>query len=267
MNPHPTPDSELSPAESRILTSAFAETSDLVLVTDRMMHFASQFCTLGFRAASLEAAATPQGRENFELGLQEGVDGWGFVDLCVACTLADSPAQVPNLIKQLRYRNGEVSWPTRRHYAFEWIRDGLANGFFEEPLTEASPNQIRAETRTLSYLNHVNGVALDLYPPVVDAQLKYLKPEVAREGARFLRSGDILCFGTATQFGKPKRFCLDVRGLAIYHNRGPNEPMIHYFSAGRARHEQPHYVGRTISEFLDGFGETPGFLVTRVKRR
>ncbi len=123
----------------------------------------------------------PNQREVFTLSLT-GFDCVTYVETALALALARSADEVPRYLRRLRYRDGRLSWRTRRHYMIEWIRENARQGFLTN-LTRGP------KTRPLAR-------RVDLVPGLPPRTLRFrCFPKRALAGLRDrLRDGDLIFF-------------------------------------------------------------------------
>lgn len=90
----------------------------------------------------------PQGSETLRVSL-EAFDCVTYVETVLAIAFSRSVEHFLDLLRQLRYENGQVSWARRNHYMTEWARNNEARGLLSDLTTGARSVE---KIRTLSYL-------------------------------------------------------------------------------------------------------------------
>lgn len=89
-----------------------------------------------------------QGSETLRVSL-EAFDCVTYVETVLAIALSGSVEQFLNRLRQIRYKDGQVSWARRNHYMIEWARNNEDRGLLSD-LTTGAPSV--EKIRTLSYL-------------------------------------------------------------------------------------------------------------------
>ena len=182
----------------------------------------------------------------------------GFEDLAVT-------------LQQSRYRNGIVDgYPSRLHYTAEWIRQGEANGLFEDLSEELGGVQ---DTRPIRFMSQHP----DSYAPLtgesqyakdnrrairsveerLDTLVRHYIPRnrlaVVEER---IRSGDILCFATSIEG-------LDYSHVVIAYREHPGDALgfIHASTVAKKVVVEP----RTLAAYLQANPKILGVSVLRVR--
>jgi cell wall-associated NlpC family hydrolase len=140
-------------------------------------------------------------------------------------------------LRELRYRNGEISWLSRLHYFSDWLETNDAHGRVRAVFPKLSETR-----RTLSLLSH--------YPARV-AMLRFLPVSELDGHLQHLAPGDLLAFGTT-------RENLDVSHVGFFaHGADSVHTLLHATKTFGGVVEEP------LAAFLTRFGESPGLLVYR----
>ena len=124
-------------------------------------------------------------------------------------------------LRRMRYRQGEINgYPSRLHYVSDWIVDNISRGNLRE-ITSEIP-MVRYGVKSLDFMTSHR----DLYPALADSgnfngmknveagfsnhRYPYIKGNAVKNKkvSSALRSGDIICFTTATRG-------LDITHMAI----------------------------------------------------
>jgi hypothetical protein len=127
-------------------------------------------------------------------------------------------------VRELRYRDRQIAWPTRNHYMIDWARNNEARGFIKD-LTRG-PDTVQ-KTRSLSA---VAGL------PVKDVTLRCFPKATLRRMLRICRTGDLVLFASTKK-------SLDVFHIGLLVQRNDELLMRH---ATRT-------AGKVIEQNLEGF--------------
>ncbi|WP_315516641.1 N-acetylmuramoyl-L-alanine amidase-like domain-containing protein [Hoylesella shahii] len=137
---------------------------------DLVLFFARKFLGIPYVASTLENNTD----EQLVINLRQ-LDCTTFVENVLTLTLCTKNGQTTfddfcNQLRKIRYRNGNVGYPTRLHYFSEWISDNTRMGFVEE--TQA-PNPPFSAVQTLQ-INFMS-THVDKYPMLVRTP-SFIKP-------------------------------------------------------------------------------------------
>jgi hypothetical protein len=113
---------------------------------ERMNFISSRFLGAPYIVNPLVGSATTP--ERLTVSLQD-FDCVTYIETVLAFALADSVDQFVELIRRIRYKNGEIDWHSRNHYMTDWIRNNVRQGFVTN-ITRGRDTVSR--TRTLGLL-------------------------------------------------------------------------------------------------------------------
>ena len=182
----------------------------------------------------------------------------GFEDLAVT-------------LQQSRYRDGIVDgYPSRLHYTAEWIRQGEANGLFEDLSDELGgvrdsrpirfmsqhPDSYAPLTGESQYAKD-NRRAIRSVEERLDTVARYYVPRDRLAGVEeSIQSGDILCFATSIDG-------LDYSHVVIAYREHPGDALgfIHASTAAKKVVVEP----RTLAAYLKANSKILGVSVLRVR--
>lgn len=203
------------------------------------------FCTVNLYAqeespiirTALSYLYTPYVAHTLDNGAQEHlvvnkreVDCTTFVEYVLAEVLTRSPKNIDRLSEQdilqkIRYRDGIIAgYPSRLHYASEWIEEGIKNGYLVDITQKYAQETMYV---VLSYMTDhpsfyknlkdapENVAAMKQVEQEASGKLVHYLPKdkVSNQGAYWIKQGDIICFTTGI-------YGLDIShmGFAYYKN-------------------------------------------------
>ncbi len=112
----------------------------------------------------------------------DGFDCVTLVETVLAIAHSESPDDFPARLSAIRYRQGQVEWRSRLHYATQWSAFNIARGILDDVTTQ-SASQLR-----LKSLDRVRGLDPHL------SNYRYYPKRFFPDIAPTLLSGDIIFF-------------------------------------------------------------------------
>ena len=83
-----------------------------------------------------------------------GLDCTTFVEQALAFALGGSEPRALDLLRQLRYQNGLVSYETRNHFTeLDWLPNNIAAGLLRDITAEVAGSRVRSEGKVISKRN------------------------------------------------------------------------------------------------------------------
>ncbi|MBI3951016.1 MAG: DUF1460 domain-containing protein [Acidobacteria bacterium] len=155
----------------------------------------------------------------------EGFDCVTYIETVLALALAGSVDQFVEIIRQIRYENGQVDWKSRDHYMTDWIKNNVRQGFVRN-ITRG--NDTASRTRTLSMIEELppRTVTFKCFPKRVFPRIKHR-----------IADGDLIFFAST-------RKRLDVFHAGLLFREGEQINLRH------ASHSQGGVVVQPLTEFL-----------------
>lgn len=207
-----------------LLIAAFAFTANAQNSYNSMLNNALKFIDTPYAANTLEV----NNEEELVVNCDE-VDCTTFVEYTLAMALCSDQgddmleSEFAENLQKIRYRNGEINgYPSRLHYATEWVNDNVRKGLIEDITEVNSPVTTRVNLSFMS--NNADKYAQLKNSPTDKAQIAAIERELSGqtihyfpkdnlplEGVRWIKNGDIIMFTTNIEG-------LDVShmGIAIY---------------------------------------------------
>jgi len=223
-------------------------------------------------------AATQEGREERLRIYLTRTDCILFAETCLGlvrtverCGAQASFEELAASLQQSRYRDGIVDgYPSRLHYTTEWIRQGEANGLFEDLSDELGgvrdtrpirfmtqhPDSYAPLTGESQYAKD-NRRAIRAVEERLDAAERHYIPRDKLAGVESrIQSGDILCFATSIEG-------LDYSHVVIAYREKSGDALgfIHASTAAKKVVIEP----RTLAAYLKANPKILGVSVLRVR--
>ena len=81
---------------------------------------------------------------------KSSVDCVTFVEQTVASSLATTPAETIPILNKIRYKDANISYPTRNHFTdADWIPNNIANGVFDDVTAQVAGNTTKVVEATV----------------------------------------------------------------------------------------------------------------------
>lgn len=137
--------------------------------TNLMLYFGKQLKGIPYVAKTLEKNAD----ERLVINLRQ-LDCTTFVENVVALTLCAKNhltrfEDFCNYLRLIRYKNGEISYPTRLHYFSAWIADNSRMGYVKEVSSPNPPFSAIQKTHLNYMTTHVQ------YYPMLESHPRWIK--------------------------------------------------------------------------------------------
>ena len=185
----------------------------------------------------------PDQKERLTVQL-EAVDCFTLIDYVEALRRIDSYDTFAQALIDVRYRNHNVSWSTRRHYFSDWVESPL----IADVTIAVAGTAVRNVTKTLN--RQANGESLLPAVPIRETSLNYIPTEAINgEVVARLQAGDYVGIYSVKPW-------LDVShvGLLVFRD---GQPYLRHASSQPAT---PYVIDSPLSEYLQG---KPGIIVLR----
>jgi cell wall-associated NlpC family hydrolase len=168
-----------------------------------------------------------------------GFDCVTYLETCLALAWAQKAEEVNDLLRAIRYRNGNVAWEDRLHYTTDWNQYHLQRGDFAD-VTRGDDTLTR--TKEINWLKALK--------PRTITYRYFPKRKLSKVRKQF-RDGDLIYFAST-------RKGLDIFhvGLLVWVN---GKLMLRHAAKSKGG-----VVEQALAEFVKG-NTMPGFIVARPK--
>ena len=169
----------------------------------------------------------------------DGFDCVTYLETCLALAWAKNADQVNDLLRETRYRDGNVQWKNRLHYTTDWSKYHIQRGGFTD-ITRGADTLSR--TKELTFLK--------AFPPRTSTYRYFPKRKLNKVGKR-LRDGDLIYFASTR------------KGLDTFHVGllfWANDKLVLRHSAK----SKGGVVEQELAEFVK-VNTMPGFIIARPK--
>lgn len=166
-----------------------------------------------------------------------GFDCVTLVETTLALAWAADVPDFLNLLREIRYKNGEVSYPKRLHYSTDWMKANVRRGFLRD-ITRGGDTQVK--TKILDFLKAFR-------PRTVN--FRYFPKRKLNKVSRLVEDGDVVMFAST-------RKGLDTFHVGLLFRDGERVVMRH---AARSR---GGVVEQDLAEFVQA-NTMPGFILAR----
>jgi cell wall-associated NlpC family hydrolase len=169
----------------------------------------------------------------------DGFDCVTYLETCLALAWAKNVDDVNDILREIRYRNGNVKWEDRLHYTTDWSRYHIKRGDFAD-LTRGED--------TLSRTKEINW--LKSFAPRTITYRYFPKRKLNKVSLRF-RDGDLIYFASTR------------KGLDTFH-----VGMLFWVDGKLMMRHSAKSKGGVVEQELAEFVKVntmPGFIVTRPK--
>ncbi|HYE75394.1 MAG TPA: N-acetylmuramoyl-L-alanine amidase-like domain-containing protein [Blastocatellia bacterium] len=112
----------------------------------------------------------------------DGFDCVTFLETVLALAWAKDVAHFVELLREIRYKNGEVSYKSRLHYSTDWMKANVRRGFFQD-ITRGEDTLVK--TKTLDFLKAFQ-------PRTVN--FRYFPKRKLGKVSHRLQDGDVIMF-------------------------------------------------------------------------
>lgn len=169
----------------------------------------------------------------------DGFDCVTYLETCLALAWAKSADEVPDILREIRYRNGSVRWEDRLHYTTDWSRYHIKRGDFAD-ITRGEDTLSR--TKEISFLQ--------CFAPRTITYRYFPKRKLSKVSQRF-RDGDLIYFASTR------------KGLDTFH-----VGMLFWVEGKLVMRHSAKSKGGVVEQELAEFVKVntmPGFIVARPK--
>ncbi len=167
--------------DASLIRQLIGEIRGMKSVVERMKHLSGSLLGATYLRNPLIGSPT---EAEVLVTRMDGFDCITYLETVLALVRAKNSDDFSALLRKIRYRNGQVAYQQRLHYATDWAHQLVAMGWLAD-MTIGEHTIYREKT-------------LDLVPgiPPVTAQLRYYpKQELAAVG-RWLKDGDLILFAS-----------------------------------------------------------------------
>lgn len=230
----PTTCSVLAPDDRRLVYELLAAVGECASVGQRLRLLTARLLGAPYLPHPLVGSATEP--EVFTVTLQ-GFDCVTLVETALALAWADDREAFLTLLRQVRYRHGEIAWQQRLHYATDWLHHHVQHGRLSEVACGEAMQRI---TRRLDVLPG--------FPPHT-ATWRYFPTEALPAVSPRVVDGDIIFFVSMRQ------------GLDVFHLG-----MLFRATQGVLLRHAARSRGQVVEQELADFcaaNTMPGFLIAR----
>ncbi len=162
-----------------------------------------------------------------------------YLETCLALAWAKNVDEVDDLLRKIRYRNGNVKWEDRLHYTTDWNKYHIKRGVFQD-ITLGKDTLIR--TKELNFLKCFKPRTITF---------RYFPKQKLNKVSRQFRDGDLIYFASTR------------KGLDTFHVGflfWVNDKLVMRHSAK----SKGGVVEQELAEFVK-MNTMPGFIVARPK--
>ncbi|MGI6223651.1 MAG: N-acetylmuramoyl-L-alanine amidase-like domain-containing protein [Prevotella sp.] len=229
--------------------------------TNWMIYFARQLRGIPYVAQTLEKNK----KERLVINLRQ-LDCTTYVENVAALSLCMKNKKYTfedfcDYLRQLRYEDGKVDYPTRLHYFTAWADNNEKMGFVEEEIQKPNPPFSRVQTININYMTqHADSYPMLKANPSWVKDIKKMEQKYNGQKFRYIpkekiantklfretiHDGDVIAIIT-----KKKGLDTSHLGIAVWHKNG-----LHLLNASMVRHkvvEEPwtlrYYMSRHPSQ-------------------
>ncbi len=169
----------------------------------------------------------------------DGFDCVTYMETCLALAWAQKADEVNDLLREIRYRNGNIAWEDRLHYTTDWSKYQIKRGVFTD---------ITRGDDTLSRTKEIN--FLKCFAPRTITYRYFPKRKLNKVSQR-LQDGDLIYFAST-------RKGLDTFHVGLLFWAGDKLVLRH------AAKSKGGVVEQELAEFVK-VNTMPGFIVARPK--
>lgn len=226
----------IQPTDVNFIRQLLSEIRSMKNVAERMKHVSGKLLGAAYLTHPLIGSPT---ETEVLVTRMDGFDCITFLETAMVLARAKSVDEFAVLLKKIRYRNGEVTYQQRLHYATDWARHLIELGWLSD-MTFGETTIFREKT-----LNIVAGIS------PTNAQLHYFPKNELSAVSRWLKDGDLILFASG-------RKGLDVSHAGMIVRNGEQVLMRH---ATRSRKQ---VIEQDLPEFFRSLPMN-GFMIFRPK--
>ncbi len=168
-------------ADAQLIRQLLAETRTTKTVVERMKYVSAKLLGAVYLTHPLIGSLT---EAEVLVTRMDGFDCITFLETVLVLARAKSVDDFAALLRKVRYRNGEIAYQQRLHYATDWARQLIELGWLTN-MTAGEHTIFRQKT-------------LDIVPgiPPINAQLRYFPRSELSAVSRWLKDGDLILFAS-----------------------------------------------------------------------
>lgn len=222
--------------DAELIGRLISETQRMKTIGERMRHVAGRLLNRPYIYNPLVGSST---EPEVLVTRMDGFDCTTYLQTVLAIALSKTLDEFLNNLREIRYRDGKISYQTRLHYTINWAAYQISRGLLTD-LTLGE--EVLTREKTLSFIK-------DLPPKQV--VLRYYPKRAIDSVSRWLIDGDLIYFTSS-------RRNLDVIHVGIIFRDSQRLFM---------RHAQAHR-GRSVERDLNDFfrsSQFKGFIINRPK--
>ncbi len=220
-------------------------------ITQQIVKASSQFLTIGERLKFITAQfigkpyiinpliGSDTEPERFT-ATYDGFDCVTYLETCLALAWAKKADEVNDLLREIRYRNGNIKWEERLHYTTDWSKYHVKRGVFRD---------ITRGADTLSRTKEINW--LKCFTPRTITYRYFPKRKLGKVSKR-LQDGDLIYFASTR------------KGLDTFH-----VGLLFWVNGKLVLRHAAKSKGGVVEQGLAEFVKVntmPGFIVVRPKK-
>lgn len=226
----------LQPADAQLIRQLLAETRSMKSVIERMKHISGKLIGAVYLTNPLVGSPT---EAEVLVTRMDGFDCITFLEALLVLARAKGVNEFPVWLRTIRYRNGDVSYQQRLHYASEWANHLVQLGWLD--------NMVSGE----AVIEREKLLALVPGVPPVNARLRYYPKHELATVSRWLKDGDLILFASG-------RKGLDVSHAGMIVRNGEQVLMRH------ATRSHKQVIEQDLGEFFKTLPMN-GFMIFRPK--
>ncbi|MBS1792139.1 MAG: DUF1460 domain-containing protein [Acidobacteria bacterium] len=171
----------MQPVDATLVRQLIADARPMKTIVERMKTISGKLLGSTYLVNSLIGSPT---EPEMLVTRMDGFDCITYLETVLALAHAKSLDEFPALLRKIRYRNGEVTYQQRLHYATEWAAHLMQLGWLS--------NMTVGETVV------VRDKLLDLVPgiPPINARMRYYPKHELSAVSRWLKDGDLILFAS-----------------------------------------------------------------------
>lgn len=222
--------------DRKITQQILKETKSLPTLGERLKFITAQFLGKPYIVHPLMGSDS---EPEIFTATYNGFDCVTYLETCLALAWAKKPDEVTDILREIRYRNGNVNWPDRLHYTTDWSKYHIKRGVFTD---------ITRGADTLSRTKEIN--FLKRFKPRTITYRYFPKRKLGKVSKR-LQDGDLIYFASTR------------KGLDTFH-----VGMLFWVNGQLVMRHSAKSQGGVVEQALAEFVKVntmPGFIVARPK--
>ncbi len=219
----------------KITQQILTATSSFSTISERLKFITAQFIGKPYFINPLIGSDT---EPEIFTATYDGFDCVTYLETCLALVWAKNVDEVTDVLREIRYRNGNVKWEDRLHYTTDWSKYHVKRGAFKE---------LTHDEDTLSRTKEIN--FLKCFAPRTITFHYFPKRKLNKVSKNF-RDGDLIYFASTR------------KGLDTFH-----VGMLFWVDGKLVMRHSAKSKGGVVEQELAEFvkmNTMPGFIVTRL---